>query len=114
MTDTLNLIADVLLLVACAGTIGFAGSYVSFFAWRKTQAGRALLAFSLSLVSVILLAALAVWTNNEYPFREYIRVTVYAGLAVTVWRLLIVLWRSWRAGDARLNIHPREKEKSDV
>ena len=110
----LNLIADVLILASCVGTVGFAVSYVSFFAWRKTAAGRALLAFSLSLVSVILLAALAVWTENQYPFREYIRLTVYTGLAVTVWRLLFVLWRSWRDGDARLNIHRREKETQDV
>ncbi len=107
---TLDLIADLLILVAGVGTIVFSASYVSFFAWRKTQAGRALLQFSLSLNSVVMLAALARWTENEYAFREPIRVAVYLFLVITVWRLVYVLWRSWQTGDARLNIHRREKE----
>lgn len=110
MKDALDLIADVLIIVAGCGAIVFVASYAGFFAWRKTPAGRALMYFAVSLVSLFILNGVGRWTGNDYYFREPIRVTVYLFLTFTVWRLVYVLWHSWRDGNPRLNIHPRTKE----
>lgn len=101
LDDTLNLIGDIEIFVAGAGAIVFAVSYAVFFRWRKTSAGRALMYFVLSLVALFMLNALGRWTEGDYPFREYIRVTTYSALVVTVWRLVWVLWRNWRGGSER-------------
>ena len=109
--DTLDLIADILILVAGAGAITFVASYAGFFAWRRTPAGRALMFFAVSLVCLFFLNGFARWTMNEYAFREPIRVAVYSFLAFTVWRLVHVLWKSWRAGKPQLHIQSRTNSK---
>lgn len=113
LDHTLNLIGDIEIFVAGAGALVFAVSYMAFFNWRKTQAGRALLYFVLALVALCFVNALGRWMGNDYPFREYVRSGVYTAIVATIWRLVWVLWRNWRRGDPRpLNIEqkPRSKE----
>lgn len=116
MTEvTFDLIGDIEIFIAGAGAITFAISYASFFRWRKTAAGRALMYFVLSLVALFMLNAAGRWLGPEYLFRPYVRGVVYTALVVTVWHLVWVLWKNWRAGhDRPLNIEskPRKKEQS--
>lgn len=108
----LELIADIEILVAGIGAIVFAISYGVFFDWRRTQAGRSLMYFVLSLVALFLLNALGRWTGGAYFARDFIRIAIYTALVFTMWRLVIVLWLSWhRTG--RFVIEPRrEKDPS--
>lgn len=115
LDKTLNLIGDIEIFIAGAGAIVFALSYASFFNWRKTQAGKALMYFVLSLVALFILNALGRWTGSEYPLREYVRFAVYTGIVITVWRLVWVLWRNWRRGTSRpLDIETKARRPEGV
>lgn len=117
LDHTLNLIGDVEVLVAGAGAIVFAISYMTFFNWRKTQAGRALLYFVLSLCALFILNSLGRWGGDDYPYREWVRSTTYTVLVVAMWRLVWVLWRNWRRGDDRpldIETKSRTKEQDNV
>lgn len=114
LDDTLNLIGDIEIFIAGGGAIVFAVSYATFFRWRKTAAGRALMYFVLSLVALFILNALGRWTGSDYPFREYIRFGTYSVLVFTIWRLVWVLWQGWRVGKERpLDIPSRQRGKQE-
>lgn len=106
----LELIADYEILAAGVGAIIFAVSYGVFFQWRRTQAGRALMYFVLSLVALFLLNALGRFSGGDYFARDWLRLAIYTSILVTVWRLVYVLWRNWRSGDAPLIEPKRTKE----
>lgn len=95
MTDVLFAIGDTVMLFALLGALLFAGSYALFFNWRKTRAGRALLYLILALDAWAVQSFLS-RLNPDYPGREWVRLVVYTGILVTVWGLLITLWRAWR------------------
>lgn len=103
-------LTDLEIYLGGIGAIVFAVSYGVFFNWRKTEAGKALMHFVLSLVSLFILSVLSA-LFGDYPFRHDLRLLVYAGVAITVWRLVWVLWHNWRKGDERpLNIENRDRE----
>lgn len=102
-----DIIADWLIIVALAATIVFVVSYAAFFNWRLTPAGRALMYFVLSLVSIALLSFLGRWLGPEYFGRELLRPATWAGVAFTAIRLTFVLWASWRAKEP-LDIQSRD------
>lgn len=95
----LELIADIEILIGAGGAIVFAISYGLFFAWRKTPAGRSLMYFVLSLIALFCLNAIGRWTGGDYWGRDVIRIVVYSTLVFTMWRLVFVLWSSWRRAD---------------
>lgn len=108
----LNQVGDVEIFIAGAGAVVFAASYGAFFSWRKTAAGKALMYFILSLIGLCLLNALGRWIGDDYLWRPYLRFTVYTAIAVTIWRLVIVLWRNWRRGDETpLDVETRHRDE---
>lgn len=109
----LDLISDIEILIAGAGALVFTFSYAGFFNWRKTQAGRALMYFVLSLDALFLLNGLGRWFGPDYVGREILRPVIYSILVLTIWRLVFVLWKNWRRGVDRpleLETRPRKKE----
>lgn len=113
-TSVPDLISDILILVAGAGAMVFAFSYASFFRWTKTQAGRALMQFVCSLVALFILNALGRWFGPEYPFRTPLRFVVYLSLVYTMWHLVWVLWKNWRAGAERpLELETRARNEKE-
>lgn len=95
MTDeTLFMVGDIVMLTAITGVIVFAASYALFFAWRKTHAGRALMYFT-SALAVWAVQSFAARLNPDYWGRAWSRVFVYLLISVTVWGLVVTLWRSW-------------------
>lgn len=96
-SEVLYGLGDVVMLVALAGAMTFTVSYALFFNWRKTPAGRSLMYFVISLDAWAIQSFLS-RMDPTYPGREWVRLIVYIGIALTVWRLVAVLWRSW--GDA--------------
>lgn len=97
MADWLLGLGDVILIAAAIGATVFAISYGSFFNWRRTEAGRALMYFVLSLIAVFVNNTAARLMGTDYPYREWVRLAVYIVVAWTIWRLVFVLWRNWRA-----------------
>lgn len=110
MTDRLLVLGDGILIVAAIGAIVFAVSYAGFFNWRKTDAGRALMYFVWSLIAVFINNTIARIAGVDYFGREWVRIVVYTAVALTIWRLVLVLWRNWRAGAAPLDIESRPRK----
>lgn len=108
MSDALFIVGDIIMASALVGVIVFAVSYAVFFAWRRTHAGKALMYFA---------TALALWgvqsfiarLDPDYPGRAWTRVGVYLLISVTVWGLVITLWRSW---SRPFEVESRKKEKN--
>lgn len=113
MTEHLYAIGDALLVIAAVGAAVFAVSYASFFDWRKTPAGRALLYFVVSLVVVFVNNAAARLIGPEYPFREWVRLAVYSAVTITIWHLVRVLWSNWRTDRPPLDIPARDHRKKE-
>jgi hypothetical protein len=110
MVEVFLFLGDLILIAAAVGGIVFAFSYATFFAWRRTPAGRALMYFVVSLDVVFINNAVARFAGADYPFREWVRLFVYIGVAFTIWRLVWVLWRNWRAGAPPLDIEAKNRK----
>lgn len=91
-------VADVGILVAFAAAATFVVSYAVFFNWRLTHAGRSLVYFVLSLLSVAFLSLLARWVGPDYWGRGFFRPITWWAVAITTVRMTYVLWRSFLAG----------------
>lgn len=98
-----QLIPNLLLVYGAAGTIVFFISYIIFFNWRKTAAGKALLYFVLGLIIVFTVNIIGTFVGvhypqNEYPGRVFVRTAAYGYMAYTVTHLVYVLWSNWKKG----------------
>jgi hypothetical protein len=111
----LLVLGDAILLYAAVVTTAFAVAYSSFYNWRSTPAGRALLYFVCSLVIVFLNNAAARLLGPEYPAREWVRLAVYALSAAAATRLLWVLLRNWRRRESSaLHLNPKVRKEDDM
>jgi chromate transport protein ChrA len=111
MTEVILFLGDLIMIAAAVGAIVFAVSYSFFFNWRKTAAGRALMYFVWSLIVVFTNNTIARFAGTDYPFREWVRIVVYIGVAVTIWRLVWVLWRNWRSGEIPLELESKPRKE---
>ena len=109
MSDLLFLIGDIVMFFAIVGALTFTFSYAGFFNWRKTPPGRSLMYFVVSLDAWAIQSFMS-RMDPEYVGREWVRLGIYVLIAVTVWRLVAVLWRSW---DRSLNIESRAGKDLD-
>lgn len=105
--ETLFMIGDWLMLISIVATAVFIASYGIFFAWRRTPAGKSLMYVALSLLAWEIQTFVS-RMDPDYTGRALIRVIVYALVAVTVWRLVVTLWRSWK--HTPFEVEPRKKE----
>jgi hypothetical protein len=113
-TTFLDRFADFGIVVAFAAALVFVISYASFFNWRRTPAGRALLYVFVSLIAVAFLALLGRFIGPEYFGRYVLRPLVWWSVAAAMIRLVWVLWSNWRRTDqSPLDIQskPRKSEK---
>jgi chromate transport protein ChrA len=106
--ENVFLLGDLIMVSAVVGAIVFGLSYAVFFNWRKTPAGRALMYFVWSLIAVFLNNTVARVAGTDYPFREWVRLAVYIAVALTIWRLVWVLWHNWRADKPVLDLEQRK------
>ncbi len=106
-SETLLLVGDYIMLGAAVGAVVFAISYAFFFQWTKTAAGRALLAFVVSLDLVFVLNLLGRFLGPEHWGREPLRIIVYTAVFASVWGLVITLWRNYRRGEPTLSLKAR-------
>lgn len=91
------------IILTCFGLIVFVFSYMTFFNWNKTQAGRSLMYFVVSLLALVLVSVTRIVAGADSAFFEILRGIVYTGLFFTTWHLVKVLWRSHSDNS---NTHP--------
>lgn len=109
MSGLVFLIGDIVMFFAIVGALTFTFSYAVFFNWRKTVPGRSLMYFVVSLDAWAIQSFMS-RVDPEYFGREWIRLGIYVLIAVTIWRLVAVLWRSW---GSPLNIEARARKDLD-
>lgn len=109
MIEFILRLGDLVMIGAAIGAGVFAVSYAGFFNWRKTAAGRALMYFVWSLIAVFTNNTIARLAGTDYPFREWVRIAVYICVAITIWRLVWVLWRNWRSGEVPLALESKPR-----
>lgn len=107
-------IGDILMSVATLGVLVFALSYGVFFRWRRTAAGRSLMYFVLALLAWAAQSTAARLFDGIYLGRAGLRIIVYTGILLTVWRLVYTLWRSWRHTPQPIEPRPTTKENPYV
>lgn len=108
MHDIIQFIVDVLVLLGEASVIVFTVSYGVFFNWRKNQAGRALMYFSLGLDALFLLSFLhRFW--GDYPGRDVVQLVFYAGITSVAVNLVVQLWRNRHRADPTESMRELEK-----
>lgn len=112
MTPFLYDFGDLLMTGSMIGALVFALSYAVFFQWRRTAAGRSLMYF---IVALVLWAGLSTFTRfvGDYPLREWIRVVVYAGIVIAIWRMVWTLWTSWRHTPQKIKPRPTKDHPVD-
>lgn len=110
MAETLFFIGDVIMLVALAGAVAFAVSYGGFFNWRKTAPGRALMYLVLTIFAWGTQSVLA-RLDPDYVGREFVRIVVYLGISITIWRLVVTLWRHW---GHPITVQPRTPKPEEI
>lgn len=103
----LNNIADVFILIAFSAMLIFTASYLVFFRWRKTKAGRAILYVFLSLLAVTALSLMARWVSTDYWMREWFRVVLWGLTVIAVVNLIRVLWYNFLSKSSPLSLEPR-------
>lgn len=101
LEQALELAGDVLVVLAGVGAMTFAASYATFFNWRKTAPGRALMYFVLSLIALVGRSFFGRWFGADNWWWQPLTVVVLGAVAATIWLLVIVLWRNYRRGDDR-------------
>lgn len=85
---TVKLIADIALCVLAAGQFAFTAQYVLRSPWWATEIGKIYALKSVLWTLVVLQVAASVLTESEYPGRQYFRISIYIGGAVSI----AVLW----------------------
>lgn len=106
-----DIITNIAILIGGTGAIFFAVSYMTFFNWRKTEAGRSLMGFVSALVALFILGVISL-IFGEYELKHDLRLLTYTAVAFSMWRLVWVLWRNWR-GRTGSSIEPKGDDLRD-
>lgn len=92
-----TIITSILLLICFIGAIVFTVSYGWFFNYRKTAAGRGLMALIVGFIAVFLMSVIGTFIGIHYPLGHYpgydvVHWLFYGYLTFTIYHLIWVLW----------------------
>lgn len=115
----LDVVPNILLGGSLLGMVVFSVTYARAADWRSTPAGRALMYLVLSMIAILTMAFAHLAWGADYALADFVRIGVYGAFAMSVWRLVGVLYDaqklsflSWLGLRKK---HPRRrKEYSDV
>ena len=107
LAHVLNAVADIFILIAFSAMLIFTASYVVFFRWRKTKAGRAILYVFAALLAVTAPSLMGRWIGPDYWMREWFRVICWGLTVIAVLNLIRVLWYNFIVGGKPLSLEPR-------
>lgn len=88
-----DLLADVALTLMATAVVLFTILYGYRSAWNTNRIGKVFLVKSVLLSLVLVQVAVSVWTNSDYPFRDEIRLLIYASGFVAFVAMIRTLWR---------------------
>jgi hypothetical protein len=111
--SALDLIPNAIAAVSFVGAMTFVLVYATWSNWRATQPGKALMYWVISFSGLILMNTIHLYTGR-YPGIEFVRITVYTALALSVWRLVLTLVRITRGGNpitVSTFVKPKEKKQ---
>lgn len=94
-----DVLGNYLLLAAGIVVFLFAVVYFTFFGWRKTPGGKAIMYFVTGLVALLLHSIATRFLAGDFPYRDVLRAVVYAYLLITASGLLLNLVLTWRRGN---------------
>lgn len=84
--------ANVCLAFAAALVTLFTGLYAFRSKWKTNRIGPVYLVKCIAMTLFLVQAAVAVWIDQDYPFRQQIRFAIYAYVAVVYVPMCITLW----------------------
>jgi len=96
--DVATVIAGVETLISLILAFVFTFVYALLFRWWKRPEGRAILYLFLALLSVSLIAVLAVWVSPDYWLRGIWRAVGWGFVVFALGNLLRLLWKNFRHG----------------
>lgn len=96
MSTVITTIVGIEVFLTAVGLLVFAISYGAFFNWSKTSAGRSLMYFVLSLLSLVVVSLLRNWLGGQHEVTLIARAIVFTILTFTTGHLVRVLWSSRR------------------
>lgn len=106
-TTTLDHISEILMLGSGAGVVLFTVSYIAFFQWRRTGAGKAILYFALSLCALLGQIIATRSFGGDFVLRDIVRLVAYAVVFLSSWGLVFTLWRNWSRGAPPIELKQR-------
>ena len=107
LVRALNDLADIFILISFVLMVVFTTSYMVFFLWRKTKAGRAILFTFSALLVVTLLSLLSRWIGQDYWMREWFRAIGWFLVTIAVLNLVRVLWWNFLSNATPLSLETR-------
>jgi predicted membrane channel-forming protein YqfA (hemolysin III family) len=111
LDEVLNTIADVEIIVTFFSIIVFVASYGTFFAWKKTPAGRAVFYVFASMALLSLISLLAVWVGQDFWLRPAARAVVWFLIPLSIINLIVTLWANYRRRQPTLNLEPKHRRE---
>jgi hypothetical protein len=93
----LDIVPNILAAGAFLGAVTFVIVYARYSNWRATPPGKALMYWVAAFAVLILMNTIHLATGR-YPGIEFVRIGVYFGLGLAIWRLLWVLIAILREG----------------
>lgn len=114
LPEVLNAVADVFIIIAFSAMLVFTVSYLLFFRWRKTKAGRAILYVFAALLAVTAISLVSRWIGPDYLFREWFRIIVWGLTVIAILNLIRVLWYNFVVGSTPLRLEPRTQPNDAV
>lgn len=88
---TLTEAGNLMLYAGTPALLAFIILYSIRSPWRQYQAGRSVMYLALSLVLVLVFAIVSVTLGMDFPFRDWIRLTLYGFVTFSMYRLLFSL-----------------------
>ncbi|AGI12299.1 hypothetical protein FF47_31 [Mycobacterium phage FF47] len=70
--------------------------YIGWANWRANKIGQIFALFSVLLTLTLIQACFSVWTQSDYPGREYVRFVIYSGGVLGMLGMLLSLWQHQR------------------
>lgn len=88
-----TLAANILFTLFTLSAWGFVVLYALRSNWRATRAGRTVMYLAGSFAAVGSQVAVSIWLGSDYPGRDFVRLSLYYGIALTMLNLTWTLWR---------------------
>ena len=85
---------DLAVFLTALGALVFVVLYAVTTRWNRTEMGRHVMIFMVSILVVTMLAVLSIFLGTDWPHREVIRGAAWAVIAACIWWRVAILVRA--------------------